>query len=180
MPGFFTASELVFTGELCARKGQRIPAMNTLCPILFSFLIAVVPSFAQQPAKKLEIPENLKAQFAIIQRNYPKVEMKRAPKPPADSVWQFRAENAATGTLDVGFQGEEVIYMIFRRGAGGAGWKHQEIRTLHEAYYPDLLKEKYVNYNGGDRYLHVVAPEINAGIITRKGFDTKTLLKGSQ
>src|SRR5262245_9744125 len=117
--------------------------MNTTSFALLFSLVAAVPAFAQQPAKKLEIPENLKAQFAIIQRNYPKVEMKRSPKPPADSVWQFRAEAAAVGTLDVGFQGNEVVYMIFRRGAGGAGWKQPEIRAMHEGYYRDLLNEKY-------------------------------------
>jgi hypothetical protein len=153
--------------------------MKTHLAALMFFAVPAISCFAQQPSKTLEIPEKLKPQFAIIQRTYPKVEAKRAPKAPADTVWQFRADAAANGTVEVGFQGDDVVYMIFRRGAGGAGWKQPEIRALHEAYYKDLLKEKYVNYDGGDRYRHSLAAPINAALITRKDFDEKSLLKGS-
>ena len=148
--------------------------VSTIAAILFA---AVNPAFAQAPATAAPvIPENLKPSFALLQTNYPKVEAKRAPKAPADTVWMFRSARMGEGTIEVGFQGTEVVYMIFRRGTGGAGWKLPEVHALHLGYYKELLKEEYDRVRDKfSKYDHSLAPQINAAVITRKDFDARAL-----
>src|SRR6478736_2643781 len=113
---------------------------RTLLAIFSAALMALAsPILAQAPAATAApaIPEGLKPAFALLQTNYPKVEAKRAAKAPADTVWMFRSTRMGEGTIEVGFQGNEVVYMIFRRGTGGAGWKLPEIHALHLSYYKD-------------------------------------------
>lgn len=139
-------------------------------------LAAASPAFAQAPATAAPaIPEGLKPAFALLQTNYPKVEAKRAAKAPADTVWMFRSTQLGAGTIEVGFQGNDVVYMIFRRGTGGAGWKLPEILALHMAYYKDLLKEEFSPPRDFSKYNHSLAPQINAAVITRKDFDARSL-----
>lgn len=146
---------------------------------LLAILLSPFDSQAQQPAPN-PVPESLKPQFALIQNTYPKVEAKRFPKAPADSVWLFRSATAASGTVEVGFQGSEVVYMVFRRGTGGTGWKPAEIKATHMIYHRELLKETYDRYTDTfSKYNHSVAPQINAAVITRKDFEAKALMSGS-
>lgn len=107
-------------------------------------------------------------------RTYPHVEAKRFVRAPADSAWQFRADSSSVGNVEVGFQGDQVVYMIFRRGVGGVSWKRDEISALHDLYCRSLLHERY----RGENYVSALAPPINAAIITRKDFDAKSLMSG--
>ena len=155
---------------------NRLP--RTLISTVAAVLLAAAnPAFGQASATATPaIPEGLKPSFALLQTNYPKVEAKRAPKAPADTVWMFRSARMGEGTIEVAFQGNEVVYMIFRRGTGGAGWKLPEIHALHLGYYKDLLKEEYDQAsNKFSRYNHSLAPQINAAVITRKDFDARAL-----
>lgn len=145
----------------------------------FSLLLFTISSPAQQPALPA-VPENLKTQFAIINNAYPKVEAKRFPKAPADSVWLFRSGTASSGTVEVGFKGDVVVYMVFRRGTGGTGWKVPEIKAIHMTYHQDLLKETYDPARDlFSKYNHSIAAPINAAVITKKDFDAKALMSGS-
>ena len=138
-----------------------------------------IAGMSQKPVPA-PIPENLKPQFAIINNAYPNADAKKFPKAPADSVWVFRSFSASAGTVEVAFQGADVVYMIFRRGTGGTGWKPAEIKALHLTYYKDFLKETYDPQRDlFSRYNHAVASQINGAIITRKDFDAKSLLTGS-
>jgi hypothetical protein len=116
----------------------------------------------------------LKQPFAILVRTYPHVEAKRFVRAPADSAWQFRADSSSVGSVEVGFQGDQIVYMIFRRGVGGVSWKQQEIDALHDLYCEDLLHERHC----GEKYVSALAPPINAATITRKDFDSKSLMSG--
>jgi hypothetical protein len=89
-------------------------------------------------------------------------------------VWLFRGNTGAVGSAEVAFQGDQVVYMIFRRGVGGVSWKQHEIDALHDLYCESLLREPHC----GKWYTAVLAPQINAAIITRKDFDAKSLLSG--
>ena len=152
---------------------NRLPRILLATIAVISFA-AANPASAQAPgaaATAPAIPEGLKPSFALLQTNYPKVEAKRAPKAPADTVWMFRSTRMGEGTIEVGFQGNEVVYMVFRRGTGGAGWKMPEMEALHRGYTKELLKEKYFR----ERYKHSVLPQINAGVITREDFDPRSL-----
>lgn len=121
-----------------------------------------------------EVPPALQKPFAILMRTYPHVEAKRFVRAPADSAWQFRADSSSIGSVEVGFQGDQVVYMVFRRGVGGVSWKRHEIDALHDLYCKELLHER----DCGDIYVSALAPPINAAIITRKDFDLKSLMSG--
>jgi hypothetical protein len=121
-----------------------------------------------------QAPATLEKPFAILTRTYPHFEAKRFIRPPADSAWQFRADSSSVGSVEVGFQGDQVVYMVFRRGVGGVSWKQHEIDGLHDLYCKDLLHEPRC----GRLYTSALAPPINAAIITRKDFDAKSLTSG--
>lgn len=125
------------------------------------------------------LPDSLEAQAAVLSATYPKIDGKRFPKAPADSAWVFRSANSAVGTVEVGFEGSDVVYMIFRRGNGGTNWKLNEIRLVHITYHEELLKETYSRFpETFSRYDHSIAAKIGAALITRKGFDQGLLLGG--
>jgi hypothetical protein len=149
-------------------KSALVAATTVLCTLTSAF--AQLGGGAAAPATAA--PAQLEPAFAILKRTYPKVDAKKNPKAPADSVWLFRSATAAVGTAEVAFQGTEVVYMIFRRGTGGASFKRPEIAQLHELYSKDLLKEPYV----GKLYNNGILTQINAAAITRKDFDAKALL----
>src|SRR5438045_563312 len=121
-----------------------------------------------------QVPPGLEKPFAVLKRTYPHVDARRAPLAPADSVWLFRGNTGAVGSAEVAFQGDQVVYMIFRRGVGGVSWKQHEIDALHDLYCESLLREPRC----GKWYSAFLAPQINAAIITRKDFDPKSLLSG--
>jgi len=121
-----------------------------------------------------QVPDYLEKPFAVIMRTYPHVDARRAPLPPADSVWLFRGLTGGVGTAEVAFQRDQVVYMIFRRGVGGVSWKQHEINELHDVYCESLLHEPHC----GQLYRSFLAPQINAAIIARKDFDAKALLSG--
>jgi hypothetical protein len=112
--------------------------------------------------------------LAVLARTYPHVTAKRYVRPPADSAWLLYADSTEIGTLEVAFQGDEVVYMIFRRGVGGVGWKQWEINKLHDVYAKNLLHEE----RPGQKYDSSLLPQINAAVITRKDFDAKALISG--
>lgn len=116
-------------------------------------------------------PNRLAETFAIIMRTYPNANPRWFVHPPADKAWIFSAFNPSVGTVEVGFQGDQILYMIFRRGVGGFGWKPQEIAALHNGCCKELLKE----HECGDAYTSRVVPQINAAIITRRDFDANKL-----
>ncbi len=132
-----------------------------------------------QPPAPTVVPENLQPQFALIHTSYAKVDAAKRPKAPADSVWLFRSTDNATGTVEVGFQGAEVVYMIFRRGAGGASIKPEEIFRIHLGFHQKLLQETFSPLTGFSRYKHAVTAQINAAVIARKDFEIKLLMTGS-
>jgi hypothetical protein len=122
------------------------------------------------------LPDNLKAAGAILTPLYPKIELKKSPKAPADAVYLFRAATAAAGTVEVGFEKDEVVYMVFRRGTGGVGWKLEQIAQVHDVYHKNLLKEAYNPvYPSFTKYNHSIASAISGAVITRKNFDPKVL-----
>jgi hypothetical protein len=90
------------------------------------------------------IPAQLEGAFSILKRSYPKVDARKVPKAPANTVWLFRSTAGSTGTVEVAFQDSAVVYMVFRRGVGAAGWTSSEVTALHRAYSKELLNEKYV------------------------------------
>jgi hypothetical protein len=141
----------------------------------------------------------LEPAFSILKRSYAKVDAKKYPKSPADSVWLFRAEASSAGTAEVGFQNGSVVYMIFRRGVGAAGWTADEVAALHRRYSKELLNEKYP----GETYTHFPASDArthdlnrlrygdgrvgnkggasttnNSAFIARKDFDISVLKSG--
>jgi hypothetical protein len=95
------------------------------------------------------IPANLEEAFSILKRRYPKVDAKKYPKAPADSVWLFRAPAGTAGTVEVAFQNSDIVYMVFRRGVGAAGWTAGEVTALHRTYSKGLLKETHL----GEHYV---------------------------
>ena len=143
-------------------------------PIATATLL-ILSSFASLSQKPVPapIPELLKPQFAVLNNAYPNVDAKKFPKAPADSIWLFRSFSVASGTVEVAFQGAEVVYMVFRRGTGGSAWKIQEVQALHRTYSKTLLNEVSVG-----RYNHSLATQINAAIISRRDFDAKSLASG--
>jgi hypothetical protein len=110
----------------------------------------------------------------LLKRTYPHVTAKRYARAPADSAWLLYADSTEVGTLEVAFQGDEVVYMLFRRGVGGVSWKQWEINKLHDAYHENLLHED----RPGEKYDSSLLPQINAAAITRKDFDAKALISG--
>lgn len=118
-----------------------------------------------------QVPPALQKQCSILTRTYPHVNAQRMVRSPADSAWLFFAGSGPVGTVEVGFQGDEVVYMVFRRGVGGVSWKRHEIDNLHDLYCKTLLRER----DCGERYRATLAPQINAAIIARKDFDAKSL-----
>jgi|GEM_PF-4583507 len=137
--------------------------------LLFTFVVFSVccDALAQRPSA-------LEKSFAILKQTYPHINAKRFVRAPADSAWLLFADSTVVGTLEVAFQGDEVVYMIFRRGVGGVSWKQHEIDALHDVYCKNLLHEQHC----GQLYTSTLAPQINAAIITRKDFDAKSLLSG--
>src|SRR5438045_2034704 len=83
----------------------------TLCLAILSVGISCIIQAQPPPAaaKPLE----------ILKRTYPHVTAKRYVRAPADSAWLLYADSTEVGTLEVAFQGDEVVNMIFRRGVGG-------------------------------------------------------------
>jgi hypothetical protein len=167
--------------------------------------IAVLPSsaLAQQPAAKapgeISVPAELEGAFSILKRSYPKVDAKKHPQSPADSVWLFRAAAGSAGTVEVGFQNSEVVYMIFRRGIGAAGWMAREVEALHRRYSQELFKEgrfgeNYAHFPTVDGSTHNLmrlrygdgrignkggaSTPNNSAIIARKDFDISVLKAG--
>ena len=140
----------------------------TRLPVFLAILICAFCTASAQAPPRLEKP------FTILMRTYPHVDARRAPLPPADSVWLFRGITGAVGSAEVAFQGDQVVYMIFRRGVGGVSWKQHEIDALHNLYCESLLHEPHC----GKLYTSFLAPQINAAIITRNDFDAKALLSG--
>jgi len=151
---------------------------------------------ARTASKEPAVPPQLEQAFSILKRSYPKVDAKKLPKAPADSVWLFRAQLGATGTVEVGFQNSDVVYMVFRRGVGAAGWTASEVKGLHHGYSTDLLKERYpgefyTRFPITDERSHDLArlrygdgrignkggasTPNNSAIIARKGFDLSVL-----
>jgi hypothetical protein len=112
--------------------------------------------------------------LAILARTYPHVTAKRYVRPPADSAWLLYADSTEVGTLEVALQGDEIVYMIFRRGVGGVSWKQWEINKLHDVYAQNLLREEHP----GQKYDSSLLPQINAAVITRRDFDAKALISG--
>src|SRR4030095_1957173 len=98
--------------------------------------------------------------LAVLARTYPHVTAKRYVRPPADSALVLYADSTEIGTLEVAFQGDEVVYMIFRRGIGGVSWKQWEINKLHDVYAKNLLHEE----RPGQKYDSSLLPPINAGV----------------
>jgi hypothetical protein len=96
------------------------------------------------------IPAHLEEAFSILKRSYPKVDAKKFPKSPADTVWLFRAQAGSTGTVEVAFQNSDVVYMVFRRGVGAAGWTAEDVTALHRVFTKELLKEDHM----GQHYTH--------------------------
>ena len=138
----------------------------TLCLAIVSVGISCIIQAQPPPAaaKPLE----------ILKRTYPHVTAKRYVRAPADSAWLLYADSTEVGTLEVAFQGDEVVYMIFRRGVGGVSWKQWEINKLHDVYAENLLHEE----RPGQKYDSSLLPQINAAVITRKDFDAKALISG--
>ena len=120
------------------------------------------------------IPPNVATPLAILTRTYPHVQAKRFVRAPADSAWELFADSTEIGRLEVAFQGDEVVYMIFRRGVGGVSWKQPEINRLHDVYAEQLLHE----HHPGQKYDSSLLPQINAAVIVRKDFDPKALISG--
>lgn len=132
----------------------------------------VVCRFGESSALAAEADRNRLAEaFAILKRTYRYQNPKWFVRPPADSAWIFSAFNGSVGTVEVGFQGDEIIYMVFRRGVGGLGWKQRDIDSLHSLYCKDLLRERKC----GVTYRSFVVPQINAAVIVRSDFDMKNL-----
>jgi TonB family protein len=117
-------------------------------------------------------PNRLAQEFAILTRTYHDRNPKWFVRPPADSAWIFSAFNSSVGTVEVGFQGDNIVYMVFRRGVGGLGWKQRDIDSIHDFYCRELLQEREC----GDTYRSFVVPQINAAVIVRRDFDVKNLL----
>jgi hypothetical protein len=142
---------------------------------VFALATLALSSFAQQPATNSgtpAIPAQIEPAINLLKASYPKVEAKRNPKAPADSVWLLRAQAAAAGTVEVGFQGADIVYMVFRRGTGGVSFKRQEIDQIHRHYSKELLKEAYYKKS----YDNTVLAQINAAVIVRNDFDARVLL----
>jgi hypothetical protein len=139
--------------------------MKRISPLVVAIVLAICCKAVAQ------VPPVLQKQFSILMRTYPHVNAKRFVRSPADSAWLFFADSGAVGTVEVAFQGDEVVYMVFRRGVGGVSWKKHEIDGLHDVYCKTLLREPRC----GELYTSALASQINAAIITRKDFDAKSL-----
>lgn len=154
--------------------------MKTLITTSILLLLSNLAGFSQQPAANA-IPEVLKPQFEVLNKGLYFKTDKRFPKAPADSGWLFHGA-PSVGTIEVGFQGTDVVYMIFRRGVGGEAWTPKAIYDLHLFYFKDFLKEEVTYTPFGrpifPRYNHALAPQINAAILTRKDFNVKSILGG--
>ena len=148
--------------------------MKTTIVTLTLLIISCFTGFTQQPVADT-IPEILKPQFAILSKSYPKFE-KKHPTAPADSLWVFRSPWGSTNSVEVAFQGAEVVYMIFRKGMNGSRWNRKEIFDLHFFLYKDLLKEDFDPRTGFSRYNSSVATQNDAAVISRKDIDAKPLL----
>jgi len=147
--------------DRCMKRASLL-VFFTAFAICFNRLSAQVPPILEKP-------------FSILKRTYPHVVAKRFVRAPADSAWLFRADSSSVGSVEVAFQGDRVVYMIFRRGVGGVSWKQHEINGLHDIYCEELLHD--VPYCG-KLYTSSLASQINGAIITRKDFDPKSLLSG--
>jgi len=173
------------------------PTMKQLYSFLAVVAFSQAPLFAQKPAPA--IPDQLKPAFEILKATYPKVDAQKSSKPPADSAWLFRSATGGTGTVEVGFQGANVVYMVFRKGVGGKGWSPDEISAIHRQYTSNLLKEeifgqlyrrmpeaelvtqdvyrlRYGNRRIGEK--REVSTQNNAAFIARRDFDTAALTSG--
>ena len=138
-------------------------------------LLTSVTCFAQQPATldpANTVPKEIEPAVAIISTVYSKIDTKKpVVKTPADKAWVFRAPGSPLGSLEVGFQGSEVVYMVFRQGVGGTKWTEPQLRVM-ASHYEAL---KLISRNN---YIASLAPSINGAIIYRKGFNQAVLLTG--
>jgi hypothetical protein len=180
----------------------RFHPMKLIFAVCFTAAL-LSSAFAQQPAAKapgeIPVPAELESAFSILKRSYPKVDAKKHPQSPADSVWLFRAASGSTGTVEVGFQNNRVVYMVFRRGIGAAGWTAREVEALHRRYSEELLKESrvgenYARFPAVDGSTHNLSrlrygdgrigskggasTPNNSAIIARKDFDVSVLKAG--
>lgn len=126
------------------------------------------------PTPASPFPNDLKATFGVLNGIYPKLDGKKRTRSPADSAWLLRSNNGGIGTLEVGFQGADIVYMIFRRGVGGTPWNRDEIEGMHRLYSNALLKEDWV----GKLFSHAVGVPNSAAYIYRKDFDVSSLMGG--
>lgn len=94
-------------------RARLTRAMKTPIAIITLLILSSIAGVTQQPGAS-PFPETLKTQFAILNNAYPKVDAKKFPKAPADSVWLFRSLTSASGTVEVAFKGADVVYMVFR------------------------------------------------------------------
>ena len=145
--------------------------------IISALLLTTLTALAQQPGRVVaggNVPKELAPAFVILTKLYPKVDQK-IPKPiaPANTAWTLRATVSSNGTVEIGFQGADVVYMVFRRGVGGASWKTQEISALYAEYFREKL------LNPTSRYTPSIISQINAASITREDFDKALLLSGN-
>ena len=175
-PGF--RQHLRKSSKRAPQKSNKRLMTDQAAAVTAALLVALSAStFAQ--GRAAGPPDDLEGQLAVLRTTYPKTDGSRRPKAPADSAWVFRSPLSSIGTVEVGFEGSEVVYMIFRRGLGGRSWGNQEIHALHVNYHQELLKETYnpiTQYFS--RYNHSVASRISAAVITRKDFDPSVLLGG--
>jgi hypothetical protein len=122
--------------------------------------------------KKLaDVPENLKKPIATIAEGFPKYEVTKFPKEPADAAFLFRNDS---GTVAVGFKEGKVVYMVFKVGVGQAGLNAAKARSLHEQYSKKLLHEEWV----GQNYRAAMVGSINAVVIALKDMDVSVLTHG--
>lgn len=160
-------------------------------------LLSVISGIAQQ-AKSPAIPESLKPAFEILSATYSKIDAKKTPKAPADSSWLLRSSTTGVGTVEVGFQGSEVVYMVFRRGPGGKDWTADDITAIQRSYTTTLLNERYLGefytrtpdpkartydlnrlrYGDGRIGGKNVSTPNNAAFIARKDFDITAFTTG--
>ncbi len=156
------------------------PTMKSAALAAAICLLGILPATGQDTAT-VEVPDNLKPEFEVLNSAYPKVQGKRAPIAPADSAWMLSSNNLATGTVEVGFEKGSIVYMIFRRGVGGEKWTLGEIKAIHLRYHKKLLKEDYnPKKDFFTHYAHTLAGQINAALITKKNakVDLKEIRSG--
>jgi hypothetical protein len=168
-----TASKIHFS------RIEKSPMLATRMKmqVMIAFLMFACAGIgtAQQKSAGSEAPENLKASFQTIQGRFPKLDSKKSPKAPADSAWVFRG--AGSESVEVGFQGKEILYMILRSGIGSAAWTPQSTRAFYEFYAHSLLHEPK-DHSKPRRYKAECMKATGRGVIVRKDLDAKVIGAG--